>query len=356
MDNNTRHEKYMQRCIELARFGLGYTAPNPLVGSVIVYEDKIIGEGYHRGFGKAHAEVNAIGSVKNRELLKKSTLYVNLEPCAHKGKTPPCTDLIIREGIPTVVIGTSDPHPLVSGKGIQCLSNAGIKIIYEVNKNDCVELNKRFFTFHILKRPYIILKWAQSVDGFMDVTRQNNETSEPNWISNEISRKLVHKWRSEEQAIMVGTNTALLDNPRLNVREWHGKNPIRILLDRSLRLPTNLHLFDNSIKTIIFNEIKNYESGNCVYIKIHFDQKLISSVLEVLYKLEIQSVIIEGGKMLLESFISSGLWDEARVFTGTKSFSAGIKAPVIESRNINQTYIVNDLLTIYYKYQVATQF
>ncbi len=354
MNNNARHEKYMQRCIELAGFGLGHTAPNPLVGSVIVYEDKIIGEGYHRRFGDAHAEVNAIGSVKNKDLLRKSTLYVNLEPCAHTGKTPPCTDLIIREGIPEVVIGTSDPHPLVSGKGIQCLDSAGVKIICGVKKNECVELNKRFFAFHTLKRPYIILKWAQSVDGFMDVIRQNNETAEPNWISNEISRKLVHKWRSEEQAIMVGTNTALLDNPRLNVREWRGKNPIRILLDRSLRLPENLHLFDNSIKTIIFNEIKNYESGNCLFIKIHFDQKFISTILEILYKMEIQSVIIEGGKMLLDSFISAELWDEARVFTGTKLFKAGIKAPVIEGCKKIQTCIVDDLLTVYYKSQITS--
>ncbi len=351
MDNNAKHEKYMKRCIELARLGLGHTAPNPLVGSVIVYEDTIIGEGYHRSFGQPHAEVNAVNSVKNKELLRKSTLYVNLEPCAHTGKTPPCTDLIKREGIPEVVIGTSDPHPLVSGKGIQCLKNAGVNIINEVRKNECIELNKRFFTFHILKRPYVILKWAQSTDGFMDVIRQNNHTTEPNWISNEISRKLVHKWRSEEQAIMVGTNTALMDNPRLNVREWHGKNPVRVVIDRSLRLPAKLNIFDNSVKTIIFNGVKNQEAGNSIYVKINFDKKFLLSVLEVLYKNEIQSVIVEGGRILLDSFISQGLWDEARVFTGEKSFGSGIKAPAIDEGTIIQTKIVNDLLTVYYKNQ-----
>ncbi len=355
MDNHAKHEKYMKRCIELARLGLGHTAPNPLVGSVIVYEDKIIGEGYHRSFGQAHAEVNAINDVRDKALLKKSTLYVNLEPCAHTGKTPPCTDLIIREGIPEVVIGTSDPHPLVSGKGIQCLKNAGVHTICEVGKKDCIELNKRFFTFHTLKRPYIILKWAQSADGYMDVIRQPDETSEPNWISNEISRILVHKWRAEEQAIMVGTNTALMDNPRLNVREWHGKNPVRVLIDRSLRIPKSLHVLDKSIKTLIINEIKDQQDGNNIYIKTSFDQRLLFSVIEILYKLEIQSVIIEGGRMLLDSFIALGLWDEARVFTGTKSFGQGIRAPVIEGCTKIQTNIIHDLLTAYYNDQQILQ-
>jgi diaminohydroxyphosphoribosylaminopyrimidine deaminase/5-amino-6-(5-phosphoribosylamino)uracil reductase len=347
MENDALHKKYMNRCIELARLGLGSTAPNPMVGSVIVYGDRIIGEGYHRKAGEPHAEVNAIGSVKERDLLTKSVLYVNLEPCAHTGKTPPCTDLIIKCRIPSVVIGTTDPHKAVSGKGIACLQQAGVAVRTGICRESCISLNRRFFTYHALKRPYVILKWAQSADGFIDVIREKSDPAQPNWISNELSRKLVHKWRSEEQAIMVGTHTALLDNPRLNVREWPGNNPLRIVLDRTLRLPATLHLFDNQIPTLIINEIRDAASGLCRYRKIPFDGNLLPSVMSLLHEQGIQSVIIEGGKRLLESFISSGLWDEARVFTGQKLFVSGIKAPEVDYAQKQKIWIENDLLTVH---------
>ncbi|MBN1413614.1 MAG: bifunctional diaminohydroxyphosphoribosylaminopyrimidine deaminase/5-amino-6-(5-phosphoribosylamino)uracil reductase RibD [Bacteroidales bacterium] len=346
MNSNPLHKKYMIRCLELARLGLGHTAPNPMVGSVIVAGDEIIGEGYHAKAGKPHAEVNAIQSVKNIDLLRKSTLYVNLEPCAHTGKTPPCTELIINHGIPAVIIGTSDPHNIVAGKGIKRLNQAGIYTETGICRTECINLNKRFFTSQILKRPYIILKWAQSADGFLDVIREKVEIPQPNWISNEISRKLVHKWRTEEQAVMVGTNTALLDNPRLNVREWPGKSPLRIVLDRSLRLPPSLNLFNNQHTTLVINESKDGRSGNCIYKKIPFTADLLSQVMKILHELDIQSVVIEGGKQLLDSFIKSCLWDEARIFTGSKLFKNGIKAPQIEGRKKVQTWIENDLLTV----------
>ena len=348
MDTITCHEKYMNRCLQLARLGLGNTAPNPLVGSVIVVEDHIIGEGYHQKFGLTHAEVNAIESVRDKSLLPKSTLYVNLEPCSHTGKTPPCSDLIIRCKIPSVVIGTVDPHDIVSGRGINQLKNAGINTVIGVCKPACIELNKRFFTFHIRKRPYIILKWAQSQDGFMDVIRGKDDPIQPNWISGEVSRKLVHKWRSEEQAIMVGTNTALMDNPNLNVRDWQGKSPIRIVMDRTLRLPGKLNLFDNKHITLIINEIKEEQAGNCIYKKIPFDAELLQSVMKLLVELSIQSLIVEGGRKLLESFIAYGLWDEARIFTGRKSFGSGIPAPALTSSMITRTRVEEDELTLLY--------
>jgi len=348
MEHDAMHKKYMNRCIELARLGLGSTAPNPMVGSVIVHGDRIIGEGYHKKAGAFHAEVNAIGSVKDKELLTKSVLYVNLEPCAHTGKTPPCTDLILKCRIPSVVIGTADPNEIVSGKGIMRLRQAGIAITTGTCRDSCIDLNRRFFTYHALKRPYILLKWAQSSDGFIDVIREISDPARPNWISNEFSRKLVHKWRTEEQAIMVGTHTALLDNPRLNVREWPGNNPLRIVLDRTLRLPATLHLFDNHIVTLIINEIRDDASTLCRYHKIPFTNQLLPSVMRLLHEQGIQSVIVEGGKQLLESFIASGLWDEARIFTGQRPFGSGIKAPDIKVQHKQQTWIENDLLTVLY--------
>ena len=244
-------EKFMLRCHDLARLGIARTAPNPMVGCVIVLDEKIIGEGYHRKCGEAHAEVNAINSVSNHELLKKSTLYVSLEPCSHYGKTPPCTDLIISKKIPRVVIGCVDSFSEVSGRGIKKLKQAGCDVIVGVLENESRELNKRFFTFNEKKRPYIILKWAQTLDGFIDIIRTDENQIAPTWISNEHSRMLVHKWRSHEDAIMVGTNTAEKDNPSLNVRDWDGKNPLRVVLDRQLRLNEKLNLFNNKIQTII---------------------------------------------------------------------------------------------------------
>jgi diaminohydroxyphosphoribosylaminopyrimidine deaminase / 5-amino-6-(5-phosphoribosylamino)uracil reductase len=337
MENSIDHERYMQRCMELARLGLGESAPNPMVGSVIVYENKIIGEGYHHKFGEPHAEVNAINSVTDKTLLPGSTLYVNLEPCSHFGKTPPCCDLIVRNQIKRVVISNSDPNPLVKGKGLKKLKESGTEVVTDVFKKQGEELNRRFFTFHLKNRPYIILKWAQSPDGFIDVIRNSVKPQQPNWITNEEARMLVHKWRSEEQAIMIGTNTAFIDNPRLNVRLWCGKNPTRIVIDRNLRLPQNIHLFDGSLPTIIFTQkiVEEMEKPNIEYITVPFDDYLPEHVLGELYKRNIQSLIIEGGTRLINSFVNANLWDEARVFTGQKYFNTGIEAPRLEIKSVS---------------------
>lgn len=333
------HETYIKRCIELAKNGLGTTYPNPLVGSVIVHNGKIIGEGWHRKSGESHAEVIAIDSVKNKELLKESTIYVSLEPCSHFGKTPPCADLIIQHKIPRVVIGTIDPFAKVCGSGIAKLKKSGIKVEVGFLENECRELNKRFFTFHQKKRPYIILKWAQTQNGFI-APLQKKETK-PVWISNEFSRQLVHKWRAEEQAIMVGTNTVLQDNPRLDIRSWTGENPIRIVLDRELKITSGFSVYNKSVKTIFITEKERLsEHENQVFEKIDFNKNVNIGILDVLYKHQIQSVIVEGGAVLLESFIKNDLWDEARVFTSDLSFEKGIKAPEF---NTNKAAIKNDI-------------
>lgn len=333
------HETYIKRCIELAKNGLGTTYPNPLVGSVIVHNGKIIGEGWHRKSGESHAEVIAIDSVKNKELLKESTIYVSLEPCSHFGKTPPCSDLIIQHKIPRVVIGTIDPFAKVCGSGIAKLKKSGIKVEVGFLENECRELNKRFFTFHQKKRPYIILKWAQTQNGFI-APLQKKETK-PVWISNEFSRQLVHKWRAEEQAIMVGTNTVLQDNPRLDIRSWTGENPIRIVLDRELKITSGFSVYNKSVKTIFITEKERLsEHENQVFEKIDFNKNVNIGILDVLYKHQIQSVIIEGGAVLLESFIKNDLWDEARVFTSDLSFEKGIKAPEF---NTNKAALKNDI-------------
>jgi len=331
METSSTHEQYMLRCLELARLGFGQTAPNPMVGSVIVFNNKIIGEGYHHKFGDSHAEVNAIESVKDKSLLSESTLYVNLEPCSHFGKTPPCSELIIQHKIPRVVIGNVDPNRLVKGKGIEKLKSAGIDVTIGVLKEAGEELNKRFFMFHQKNRPYIILKWAQTDDGFIDIDRSPTQPHRPTWITNEEARMLVHKWRSEEQAIMVGTNTVFLDNPKLNVRNWTGNHPVRVLIDRSLRLPQNLNLFDGSIPTIVFThkEVEPDENPKVEFVTIPFDEYLPEHMLGELYRRQIQSLIIEGGAKLINSFLEANLWEEARVFTGDKFFAAGIDAPKI---------------------------
>ncbi|MCK5823496.1 MAG: bifunctional diaminohydroxyphosphoribosylaminopyrimidine deaminase/5-amino-6-(5-phosphoribosylamino)uracil reductase RibD [Bacteroidales bacterium] len=322
-------EIFMSRCLDIAKLGIALTAPNPMVGCVIVYDGKIIGEGYHRIYGEAHAEVNAINSVSNHELLKKSTLYVSLEPCSHFGKTPPCTDLIISKNIPRVVVGCVDSFSEVSGRGIKKLKQAGCDVTVGVLEKESRELNKRFFTFNEKKRPYIILKWAQSLDGFIDVVRNKDNKIEPTWITNEHSRILVHKWRSHEDAIMVGTNTAEKDNPSLNIRDWTGTNTIRIVVDRQLRLSENLNLFDKKNQTIVFTE-KNIKSlKNIEYIKIDFSKNIIPQILDYLFQIKVQSVIIEGGEKLIMSFVNQNKWDEARVFVGNKFFKNGISAPKV---------------------------
>jgi diaminohydroxyphosphoribosylaminopyrimidine deaminase/5-amino-6-(5-phosphoribosylamino)uracil reductase len=340
-------ESFMKRCIELAGNGLGTVAPNPMVGAVLVHNNKVIGEGYHKKYGSPHAEVNAINAVHDKSLLKKCTLYVNLEPCAHTGKTPPCSDLIIEKGIPEVFIGTIDPNSLVAGKGIEKLRKAGVKVNLGILENECRELNKRFFTFYQKRRPYIILKWAQTTDGFIDITRKAGDPIGINWISNSISQMLVHKWRGEEQAILVGSNTVLSDNPQLTVRQWNGKNPLRIVFDNKLELPDTAKVFDNTSPTLILNEEIDKVTDNKEYIKLKKNSKSLDNLMVLLYEREIQSLIIEGGKKLLESFIKKNLWDEARILIGNKEFSKGLKAPEIQITSLYKNTIINDKLLVY---------
>ena len=327
-------EIFMRRCIELAKCGFGTASPNPMVGAVIVCDGKIIGEGWHRKCGEAHAEVNAVNSVADKSLLKKSTIYVSLEPCAHVGRTPACADMLIREGIPNIVVGSIDPFEKVAGKGIEKLRNAGRNVKIGVLRDECDWLNRRFFTFHKKRRPYVILKWAQTADGFIDNIRNNSQTP-PLKITDRHFSTLVHKWRTEEDAILVGTRTALLDNPQLTARLWSGRNPVRICIDREMKIPVSSKLFDNQAKTIIIchqqNNIETYQenfANNIVFAQADFSAPLIPQILDILYKNEIQSVIVEGGAQTLNSFISLGLWDEARVFTNNRlSIGNGVKAP-----------------------------
>lgn len=318
---------YMHRCLELARLGAGSVAPNPMVGAVLVYENRIIGEGYHQVYGEAHAEVNCINSVlvADAPLIPLSTLYVSLEPCAHFGKTPPCSDLIIHYQIKTVVIGCRDPFTEVDGKGIEKLQKAGVTVTVGVLEAECRELNKRFFTFVTQHRPYIILKWAQTANGLIA-----GEGEERLLISQAYTNRLVHQWRSEEAAILIGTNTALADDPSLTNRLWTGKHPVRIVVDRNLRLPVTLNLFDQQQKTIVINTVKAEERENLSYQKIAATDDTIDAILKVAYKEKLQSVLVEGGAALLQSFINKGLWDEARIITNPLlTVSKGLPAPIL---------------------------
>jgi diaminohydroxyphosphoribosylaminopyrimidine deaminase/5-amino-6-(5-phosphoribosylamino)uracil reductase len=334
-------EFFMERCIELAKRGIKNVSPNPMVGSVIVYKDDIIGEGYHKNYGEAHAEVIAIASVKDNSLLKDSTLYVNLEPCAHFGKTPPCSNLIIEHKIPKVVIGCVDSFSEVSGKGIEKMQKAEIEVIVGVLEKESRELNKRFFTFHEKKRPYIILKWAESKDGFIAPKNQ----SVPFWMTSSESKKIVHQWRAEEDAILVGRVTVEKDNPSLTVREVKGNSPIRIVIDKELKLSSALNFFDSSAKTIIFNAKKTEVIDSNYFIKTDF-KDLLNNILKELYQQNIQSVIIEGGSKTLQSFIDTNMWDEARIFTTNKTLAKGVKSPTIEGEIISEDKIGEDELEI----------
>ncbi len=339
------NEKYIRRCIELAKNGLGTTYPNPMVGSVIVCDGKIIGEGWHKKSGEPHAEVNAVNSVKDKSLLKKSTIYVSLEPCSHFGKTPPCCDLIIENKIPNVVIGTVDPNIKVAGKGIKKLIEAGTNVTVGILEKECYELNKRFFTFHEKKRPYIILKWAESQDGFIAPLTKSSQ--KPVWITNEFSRQLVHKWRSEEQAILVGTQTVIDDNPKLDVRDWTGNNPVRIVLDQNNRIPKDSNIFNNQAKTIVFsNSTASNPKESSNFEGIDFGQNIAQQIMQTLHKHQIQSVIIEGGRQTLQTFIDENLWDEARIFVGNKRFENGTKAPIIALKKTEKHSITTDVLII----------
>ncbi len=342
------HEKYMRRCLELAALGAGFVSPNPMVGAVIVHQNKIIGEGYHQKYGQPHAEVNAINAVLERhenaaELLKEAIIYVSLEPCAHFGKTPPCADLIIKNQIPKVVVGCRDPFVQVDGKGIEKLKSAGIEVIENVLEAECLALNKRFFTRVLKQRPYVVLKWAQTQDQYFAP-----EDGSQQWISDPVSKKLVHQWRSEEDAVLVGKNTAAADNPQLNNRyQPEAKQPKRIVLDRRLELGNQLHLFDKSVETLVFNEVKTALEENIKYIGLEdFDLYLPQYILFQLYLQDIQSVIIEGGAKTLQLFIDAGLWDEARIFTSKTRWGKGIKAPEIWGELKGNLNSGEDLLSI----------
>lgn len=338
MSNND--EKFMSRALELAQKGLGNVSPNPMVGCVIVHNNIIIGEGWTQPYGNAHAEVQAINNVKDKVLLSKSTAYVTLEPCAHFGKTPPCSDLLILHRLKKVIISCNDPNPLVAGKGIRKLKEARIEVQVGLLENKGLAINRRFFTSLTKGRPYVILKWAQTFDGF--IARENYDSK---WISNFYSRKLVHKWRAEEDAIFVGTNTAQHDDPRLNVRAWQGKNPFRVFIDKDLRLPKALNLFDGSQPTICYNLNINSKHENLEYVmlkKTHF----LECLLKDLCKRKIQSIIIEGGSTMINAFIEQGLWDEARIFTSDTEFGKGISAPELIYKDSLSQFIKRDKLKI----------
>lgn len=322
-------EKYMQRCIQLARNGLCNAAPNPMVGAVIVCDGKIIGEGYHVRCGEAHAEVNAIRSVKDPSLLKRATIYVSLEPCSHYGKTPPCADLIIEKQIPRIVIGCQDPFAKVAGRGIQKLKDAGREVVVGVLEAECRQLIRRFITFHTQRRPYITLKWAESADKYIDLLREGGS---PVILSSPLTSMLVHKKRAEHSAIMVGTRTAELDNPSLTVRQWYGRSPVRIVLDRKLSLSPTLHLFDGSVPTLVFTESPHEPKPNVEYIPTDYRSDVLPQIMETLYTRGLQSLMVEGGSTLLQSFIDAGLWDEAFVEEAPSSLLSGVKAPEISDK------------------------
>ena len=343
-----KHSIYMNRCLELAAKATGITRSNPMVGSVVVHRGVIIGEGYHQKFGGNHAEVNAIQSVKDKGLLKESTIYVNLEPCSHHGKTPPCADLIVKMGIPHVVIGNKDPNSIVAGKGIERMEQAGINVEVRVLENECRFLNRRFFIFHEKKRPYIVLKWAQSADGFIDVVRDKETPIGPNWISGPYERMLVHKWRSEEMAILVGTNTVEKDNPSLDVRDWAGVSPERFLIDRTLRLDKSLKLLNGSFPSTVFTEKKNNTSLDYKTVQLDFNKDIWPQVMKYLYRKDMVSILIEGGTKTINSLLNLGLWDEARVFTGLKNFGKGVPAPMIKSIPSKMENIWETKLSIFF--------
>lgn len=341
-------EFYMQRCLELAILGNGNVSPNPMVGCVIVHENKIIGEGYHQKIGEAHAEVNAINAVLTKfgdeapALLKNTTVYVSLEPCAHFGKTPPCADLLIKHEVKKVVIGNADPFDAVNGKGIEKLINAGIEVVSGVLEEECSYLNRRFFTRITQQRPFIILKWAQTADGYFAPLNASQK-----WITGAVAKQLSYKWRSEEDAILVGKSTAIIDNPQLTSRIAGGKNPIRIVIDKNLDIPLSNHIFDDQAKTIIFNEVKTEVIENIHYVQMedmHF--YLAQKIAFQLFLMDIQSVIIEGGIQILNHFISANLWDEARIFTSTRVWNEGLKAPIIKGKVLENLPFGDDQLTI----------
>ena len=338
----TSEERFMKRALELAALGVGQVSPNPMVGCVIEHQGQIIGEGYHQKYGEAHAEVNAINSVEQHKKLAESTVYVSLEPCSHFGKTPPCADLLVSKQVKKVVVCNLDPNPLVAGRGIKKLQEAGIEVSVGVLEEEGKLLNRAFLKSITQKRPYVVLKWAQTADGF--IARKNYDSK---WISNWLSRKLVHKWRAELDAIMVGTNTAKYDNPQLNVRSWSGKSPMRIVIDKHLKLNNELKLFDQSIPTVCYNFIKDESIENLSYVKLADAENILEQILAHLNELKIQTLFVEGGSQLLQSFIDQNLFDEARVFESGSFFGDGIAAPKLFSGIYERYELITDRLLIY---------
>lgn len=345
MDSKNTDEIYMGRCIELARFAEGKTAPNPMVGAVIVHNGRIIGEGYHHKAGLPHAEPNAIASVCNQNLLKESTLYVNLEPCSHYGKTPPCAKLIVEKGIKRVVIAMTDPNPKVSGRGISMLREAGIEVRVGVLEKEARELNHRFITYFEKKRPYVMLKWAQSADGYIDKQRSEKGCG-PIRISNDVTKTLNHQHRTEEDAILVGKKTAELDDPHLTSRKWTGKNPLRCVIDRHLMLPKESKLMDGTVPTLVFTEREIDDKENIIYRHADFDGNLAQSILDELYNYGVQSVIVEGGAMTLSWFIDNGLWDEARIETSPIKLKEGVRAPILSGVLVETEYYYDNRIDV----------
>ncbi len=332
----------MLRAMELARNGLGNVSPNPMVGCVIVKDDRIIGEGWHQRYGEAHAEVNAIKQVNEKDLVRGSEVYVNLEPCAHYGKTPPCAELLADYQVKHVIISNRDINPLVNGKGIRILKSAGIRVTEGVLADEGIELNKRFFTFYAKDRPYVILKWAETADGYM--ARSNYDSK---WISNEYSRLMVHKWRSEEDGIMVGANTVIFDDPGLNVRDWTGKDPVRIILDPHMKIRGTKKIHNQKQKSLIYNLDEDRDEDKVIYIKT-VEEFFLENVLKDLKKKGVQSVLVEGGNYLLEKIIRKGLWDEARVFVSPLTFGTGLAAPQLTGGELTEKQaIFDDQLFIY---------
>ncbi|KQR93548.1 riboflavin biosynthesis protein RibD [Chryseobacterium sp. Leaf180] len=341
-------ELYMRRCIELAKKATGNTYPNPLVGSIIVHNGKIIGEGFHQKAGEAHAEINAINSVENRELLKESTIYVSLEPCAHYGKTPPCALKIIEIGFKRVVIGAMDLHDKVNGKGKKMIEEAGIEVVSGILENECLDLNKRFFTFHQKKRPYIILKWAESADHFMD------QDFKPTQISNSLTKQFVHRLRNSEHAILIGTMTAMRDNPSLTTRELTGRNPIRLLIDSDLSVPRDFHIFNKEAETYVFNTIKNLDESHIQLIKVS-KENFIAEMLEKLHEKQIQSLIVEGGGKVLQQFIDADLWDEAIIIKNPNLvLKNGTKAPTFNKMSERSEQYRDNVIEFYSNFKQNT--
>ncbi len=340
----------MYRCLQLAQLGSGCVSPNPMVGAVVVYDNRIIGEGYHQYYGGNHAEVNAINSVEDKGLLRYSTLYVNLEPCSHWGKTPPCTELIIKHRIKKVVIANMDVNPKVAGNGVRTLQENGIEVITGVLEEEARSLNKYFFTYFLKKRPYITLKWAETLDGFMDIERREGDEKEEYWITNDALRVYVHKQRAEVDCILAGRTTILNDNPKLNLRYYLGNNPIRMTIDKDLTLPEDLFFFDNTQKTILFNSKRSFEEKNTIYYKIDFEKDVLEQIIHYIYSINKNSLVVEGGKQTLESFINLNLWDEANVLVGNKYFNKGLLSPkgLIEQKFVEKTYYNTDWIEYYY--------